>query len=492
MWRSSSRDRSSCGDKLSGLFALAIFLYGGSIVCVGQLARTNELSPALPQIVESLRSGHPADAVALCDTEIEAFPGDYRLWSLRGIALDQMRRKSEALASYLNALDYAPNYVPALQGAAKIAFEKDDPRADQLLKHLTTLNPADETAHVMSAMRAFHRGDCETAIDQLRLAGERYSADRDVRVRQAACLNKLQRFDEALPVLRSLLLSDPADERARFDLALCQLNLHESDEASETIGVLVQKPDADEDILTLAADIYLGQGNGQKAAEVLRRAIALHPDHSAPYLRFASLANDARSFEAGITILSFGIGHAAEPASLYLARGVLYSQLYNYEKAEEDFSRANELDPRLDIVHAAEGVMQSQQQKQDLAIANFRQAINQHPTDALPHYLLAEALSHEGSAGKPEDSNEELAEAKHAVDLDPKMVAARDLLAGIYLQDGQSDLAIIQSEASLAVDPKDQNAIYHLILALRKTDRKERIVELVKQLSEVRRASQFH
>lgn len=295
-----------------------------------------------------------------------------------------------------------------------------------------------------------------------------------------------------MPVLSTVLASDPEDQRARRDLALCQFELHRYDEASEAIDPLVQRPDADEDILTLAADIYKSLGNAQKAVEALRRAIALHPNHLAPYLRFASLANEAKSFEAGITILSFGIEHVAKPAALLLARGVLYSQLYDYEKAEDDFARANELDPRLDLVHTAEGVMESQQQKQDAALGKFRLAIKQHPTDALAHYLLAEALSHGTTTGMTENNREEIAEAKRAVDLDPTMIAARDLLAGIYLEDGQIDLAIMESQASLVEDPKDQNAMYHLILALRKTNQKDKTVELINRLSALRSASELH
>lgn len=450
----------------------------------------NRLSPAIPQIIKQLQSRNPGEAVALCDAEVKSFPSDYRIWSLRGIALDEMKSEKEALASYLRALELAPDYVPALQGAAKIEFATDDPRTDQLLTHILALNSSDETAHAMSSVRAFHRGDCTTAIDQFRLSGKRLSADREMLVEQVACLIKLQRFEEAIPVLQSILASGPDDARARFDLALCQFNVRHLDEALKTLTPLAQSPDADEDVLSLLADIYQSQGKATPAVEALRRAIALHPDHLAPYLRFASLANEAKSFDAGITMLNFGIEHVVNPAALYLARGVLYSQLYKYENAEEDFARANDLDPKLNLIHTAEGVMNSQQQNEESAVSKFRLAIKQHPTDALTHYLLAEAVSHRSPPDGSMEKKEELAEAVKAVELDPGMVAAQDLLAGIYLQVRQSDLAIKHSEAALAIDPKDQSALYHLIIALSKTDHKDRIPELVKQLSELHHAGE--
>lgn len=66
-------------------------------------------------------------------------------------------------------------------------------------------------------------------------------------------------------------------------------------------------------------------------------------------------------------------------------------------------------------------------------------------------------------------------------------MAARDLLAGMYLQQGDKHRAIVQSEAALVVDPNDQQALYHLILALRETDRKGEIPALMKKMNELRR-----
>ena len=70
------------------------------------------------------------------------------------------------------------------------------------------------------------------------------------------------------------------------------------------------------------------------------------------------------------------------------------------------------------------------------------------------------------------------------------MVAAHDLLGTIYLRDGNTSLAIDQSNAALAVDPKDQQAIFHLVLGLRKTGQKDRISSLLKQLATLRNAAQ--
>jgi tetratricopeptide (TPR) repeat protein len=88
-------------------------------------------------------------------------------------------------------------------------------------------------------------------------------------------------------------------------------------------------------------------------------------------------------------------------------------------------------------------------------------------------------------AGSPEN-NEEVEAAARAVKLDPNLVAARDLLSSHYLEYGQVELAIEQSRAALALDPNDQQAVFHLVLALRKTDRKGEVPALLKRLVELR------
>jgi tetratricopeptide (TPR) repeat protein len=76
--------------------------------------------------------------------------------------------------------------------------------------------------------------------------------------------------------------------------------------------------------------------------------------------------------------------------------------------------------------------------------------------------------------------------AKKAVDLRPTLGPARDILAKLYLKTNQYTDAAIQCRKALEIDPKDQSAVYHLIQALRKTDNKSEIPELLKRLALLR------
>jgi tetratricopeptide (TPR) repeat protein len=76
--------------------------------------------------------------------------------------------------------------------------------------------------------------------------------------------------------------------------------------------------------------------------------------------------------------------------------------------------------------------------------------------------------------------------AKKAVALRPTLGPARSVLAKLYLEDGKYPEAAEQCRKALEIDPKDQTALYHLIQALRKTDKKSEIPELLKRLAQLR------
>jgi tetratricopeptide (TPR) repeat protein len=240
------------------------------------------------------------------------------------------------------------------------------------------------------------------------------------------------------------------------------------------------------DALLLAADIYESTNDTQHAVELLRKAILSDPKNVDAYLDFANLSYDHASMQVGIDILDAGILQLSNEARLYLVRGILYAQLGKFDEAAEDFGTANRLDPKLSVLGAVQGLAASQQHKSVEALAAFRAAARTQPKDALTQYLLAEALSQESPHQGTSDYAEAVAAAKRACELDPSMVAAHDLLATIYLRDGHTSLAIEQSNAALAVNPKDQEAIFHLVLGLRKTGQKDRISSLLKQLAAVR------
>jgi tetratricopeptide (TPR) repeat protein len=122
----------------------------------------------------------------------------------------------------------------------------------------------------------------------------------------------------------------------------------------------------------------------------------------------------------------------------------------------------------------------------DHALESVQTKLARKPNDPLLLYLQADVLSQKGvDPGTPE-FQVAMKSAKKAVALQPTLAAARGVLAKLYMQTGQYHEAIEQCRKALAIDPKDQTAVYRLIQALRKTGEKKEIPELLQRLAQLR------
>lgn len=453
-------------------------------------AQTNLRASPVDGITQSLRNQNFDRALRDCDAALKKTPRDQRIWTLRGIAYAGRGEPSAALDSYRHALALDPAYLPALEGAAQMEYQQRSARAKPLILRVLAQLPNDPTSHTMLAFLEYAAKDCAGAIPHFEQGGEVLANQPIALAAYGACLAQAGQYNQAIPRFQQALSAAPSMESIRFNLALAQWKANQPQEALLTLQPAIESVTSQGDPLLLAAAIYESMNDTQPAVELLRKAILSDPRNVDAYLDFANLSYDHASMQVGIDILNAGIGQLPNEGRLYLVRGILYTQLGKFDEAAEDFGTANRLDPKLSVLGAVQGLAASQQHKSVEALTAFRAAARAHPKDALTQYLLAEALSLEGPHQGSSDYAEEIAAAKRACDLDPSMVAAHDLLATIYLRNGYTSLAIKQSNAALAVNPKDQQAIYHLVLGLRKTGEKDRISALLTQLAALRNAAQ--
>jgi len=257
-------------------------------------------------------------------------------------------------------------------------------------------------------------------------------------------------------------------------------------DAIATLQPLLRGNTTDGNVLALAASAYEADGNTPEAVRLLRQAIVGDPHNVNLYVDFANISLDHQSFQVGVDMINAGLQAEPKAAPLYVARGILYVQLAEYDKSEADFERADALDPQRAIGSAAEGLAAVQKNDPDQALVTVRAKLTKAPNDAFLLYLKAQILTQKGpDTGTPE-FREAVDSAKKALSLRPALGAARDVLAKLYLQAGENDLAIEQSRKALVLDSKDQTALYHLIQALRKSGQKEEVPELLKRLADLR------
>jgi len=223
--------------------------------------------------------------------------------------------------------------------------------------------------------------------------------------------------------------------------------------------------------------------------KILREAIVKDPRNTGLYVDFAEIAMDHQSFQTGVEMIDAGLKLQPESPDLYLARGVLYVQMAAYDKAEADFSKAEALNPQQGLSAAAQGMIaeEKNQSDPDQALATVRAKLAKKPNDGFLWYLEAAILSQKGPEAGSADFQQGLKSAEKATSLDPSLTAAHNVLAKFYLDSGQFAPAARECRRVLEKEPADQTALYHLVMALRKTgDDKKEIPELLKRLAKAR------
>lgn len=466
---------------------IAVLIAGGaSIMARGQQAKTSVAS------IESLIRSHQYDeALQATKSGLHDAPSDFRLWTLQGILFSIKHSNPEALNAFDHALRLSPNYGPALKGEVQLLYQANDKRAIPLLERILKADPADKTAHEMLAMLEKTQNDCRAAIDHFLLAGDAISAHPESLEAYGFCLFQTKQFQIAISVFERLVALLPDRNYPKYDLAVILVTTKQNDAAIKVLEPLLTEDQQDTDILSLASEAYEAIGNTPKAVALLRKAIVLSPKTPSYYVTFATICMDHDSFQVGIDMTNAGLQRIPNDSSLYLSRGLLYAQLAQYDKAEADFNRVEQLDSDQSLSAYAVDLTDLQRNDPDKALLRVRSQLKAFPNSPQLNLLLAELLMNQTPPADSPPFKEAMRSASLAVKLKPDMTAARDILASMYMHSGQYNLAIEQCRLVLQQSPSDETAAYHLLIALRHSGQSgsDEMKQLVKRLSEMHQES---
>src|SRR5229473_5804299 len=198
-------------------------------------------------ITSALRAREFDKALQLLQPALQQSPKSAQLWTLQGIALSGEEHENEALASFRNALKIAPEYLPALEGAAQLEYKVGSVTAVPLLQHVLRLRPNDPTSHAMLAVLFCKRGDCAAAIQHFEQSGSLLDSQPGALQQYGACLVRLKETEKAISIFSRALAQSNGDAGARYRLATVQLMAERPQDAVETLVPLLQAGDPNSD-----------------------------------------------------------------------------------------------------------------------------------------------------------------------------------------------------------------------------------------------------
>lgn len=459
-------------------------LLGGLLVAQGQSTVTS-----LTQIESLVRAQKYEKALQATHARLRAIPGDFRTWTLQAIVFSVKGQTADAFTSYDKALRLSPNFIPALKGEVELLYQSSDKRAIPLLERILKANSKDTTAHEMLATLESKQGNCKTAVEQFQLSENTFASHPGSLEAYGYCLAQMDQPEMAIPVFEQVVELSPNQLDPRYDLAVLQVTTKQYDAALKTLQPLLTTDQSDPEVLSLASQADEAVGKTPEAVALQRQAIVLSPTTASYYVSFALLCMDHDSFQVGIDMINVGLHQIPNDPSLYLSRGLLYAQLAEYDKANADFEKVDQLDSKESLGSYALDLTDLEKNNPEQALVKVRAQLKQYPQSPLLNLLLAELLMNQAP---PVDSPVFL-EAKQkvllALKLKPDLVKARDLLSDIYMRTNQYDLAVKQCKLALQTSPSDEAAMYHLIISLRHMGKRDELPPLVKRLAEMHQES---
>ena len=464
-----------------------------AVLAVALFARAMPGQESIASLQSQIRQGHYASALEGISRQLKVRPNDEKLWTLEGIAYSLNGEEKPALAAFDRALKLAPNEPAALRGEAELLFKTGDPRAAPIVRRILKLDSRDQTAHEMLAMLERQRGDCAAANDQFALATDALAAHPASLEAAGDCLVQTRRYSDAALTFHRLATTLPDQTFPAYDEAVAWLRQKEYARAAEILDPLLDRIAAaghvDSDVLSLASEAKEGLGDTPQAVALLRRAIVADPRNPDLYNAFVGICLNHDSYQVGIDMVNAGIAFIPNNASLYLSRGLLYTELAQYEKAEKDFDSAEKIDSLQGISAYAADLAEMQTHHPEATVRKVQEQLQQHPENPMLHFVLADLLANQQSTA---DLAEARRQAERAIRLRPDYAEAHVLLASLLLRNGDAAGSAQQSREALKYAPDDQPAIFHLILALKRSGVKGdsgEMQSLVKRLSALKQQS---
>jgi tetratricopeptide (TPR) repeat protein len=384
---------------------------------------------------------------------------------------ESMKQYALAAQAYKRALDLDPNRVelkgPLAQDEA-LAGNYDD--ALKTYQDMAAVNPQDAQPYLGMSQIYREQKKLDQARQMIQKAKQLDPDNIEIRVNEVGLLQEEGKTAEAIAALKSVLDStarrtyDPQQRNVRARM-LEQLGLlyranEQYEQAVDTfrqIGTV--DPDAAGRSEAQIIDTYRLQRDYAKATQESDAAAKKYPnDRTLHEVRAQLLADQGKADDAIAELKTLLDGK--NDREVYLAMADVYQKSRNFGEMANVLDAADKLSQQKEDktgVLFLRGAMYERQKKYDLAEKEFRQVLEQDPSNASALNYLGYMLA---------DQNVRLQEAhdliEKAVSLEPNNYAFLDSLGWVYFRMNRLDDAEQQLTRSLQLMSKDPTIHDHL------------------------------
>ena len=435
------------------------------------------------------QAGQTDQALAVLDSLIAAKPGSHQAWNMKGNVLGLTPgQNAEAMAAFRKALAIKPGDVAAQTGLVALTMQKGDIEASRKeLDALRKVAPKQINTKFYEANLAYASGKYTDAQSIYQAILKVLPLNPEVLLNAAETELKLNATAQAETLAAKALTQSPSSVRARQVLAQVYLRMGQAGKASATLSSLIDSPRATPELLALAAQAQLMNGNAAAADQMYARMAKLKP--SDPRLRtliassgfgkvsddtvFAQLqqiAKDDTSGSADMALISAHLSRKQidaalqalalldqkrpnDPALQHL-RGQILAQNADLAGARKGFEAALKINAAYYPSVAALAALEVRDNKLDAARQRFTDLLKAQPKDARAMLAIAELMERQQ---KPAAEVQKQIDA--AVKAAPTDAGVRLALIAHLFSTGQFEAALNAAQAATTTMPDDPDLL---------------------------------
>lgn len=381
------------------------------------------------------------EALAKTDEIIAKYPESYEAWKLKGdIFLYAKNSQTEALAAYRKAVQIKPDFMAGQAAVITLLMQQGNlPEAEKQVEQLKKYSATEPQTKFLEAQLAYQKKDFKLARDLVAQVLKVAPGNIQALQLAGAVALQLNSLMQAEDYLSRALQVAPDLRLARRALVLTYLRLREPAKSMVTLLPGLTGENVDPELLSLAGEVYLQNGDVKKAQEYFEKAAQKAPKDAQKRttLALAHLMNGSTesAFAELQDIAGSDVGTTADQA------------LISAHLKRQEFDKALVAIDRLE---------------------------KKQPTHPLAALLRGRTLLGKHDAAGARKSFE------RALSLDPTYFPAVASLAGLDMDDKRPEDAKKRFEAVLVKNPKNSQALLALAeIAARSGAAKVEVAKLI-------------
>jgi len=428
-------------------------------------------------------AGKLTEAMAVVEGVLAKSPDLVEGWQLKGDIAGIMAQPENAIVAYRKALELRPDFLAAHTRITGILVQQGKTQeANAQVDAMKKIAPKHPQTLYLQALLAFREKNYIAAREAIQLHLRAVPDSLPGLVLDANIAFHLGAYAQAETSLLKALQQAPKERLARMILVNTYLRSRQPTKALDALRPLLQGDgENNADVLALAGEVYMQNGNTTEAERVFAKAAALDPKDSNKRTSLAlthiSTGESERGFkeleeaaaaDAGIRAdLALIAAHTRQrkwDAALkaiddlekkqpdkplpHNLRGAVYAGKGETAAARKSFERALQLEPADFAAAASLARLDLADKKPDDARKRFESVIAKDPKNTRALLALAELRAQGGGT-----TDEVAALISKAVAADPTNVTSRLVLVNFYLRAKEPKKAVAAAQDALAAIP---------------------------------------